>query len=381
MTDQTSPGASSARTPRIRLGLVGFGNWAHDAHIPVLALLPQYEITAVYSQRGEAARKAAEEFGIPHVAGTLDELVNHPDVDMVLVLTTAPQHEVAVRAAIAAGKDVYSEWPLTADPRTSAELLRLAKEAGVRTVIGVQRDLAAAFRYARDLIDDGYVGSIRSVRMHASVPFFGGTRPEAMRWSIPEETFLSVVAVFGGHLLTPLFSVVGRPGEFSAVAVNQFPEVSIQETGEKVPTTAKDQLVLAGTLVGGGVLSVHIEGGKQFGSGVQIDITGTAGDLRISNTSAYGGVNENYQVEGGHEGDTVMAPLPIPAQYDRLPESDLPTGIAELGELYLTHAEDVVNGTSRAPGFDHAVWLQGVFAQIDTSQRTGQRMTVRNDES
>jgi len=370
---------------KYRVGIVGLSpgrGWAATAHIPALrALSDVFELAGVANTSLASSQAAAAAFDIPRPFESPAALAASPDIDLVVVTVKVQHHKEVVTAALQAGKSVYSEWPLTPDPRTSAELLRLAKEAGVRTVIGLQRDLAAAFRYARDLIDDGYVGSIRSVRMHVSVPFFGGTRPEAMRWSIPEETFLSVVAVFGGHFLIPLFSVVGRPREFSAVAVNQFPEVSIQETGEQVPTTAKDQLVLAGTLVGGGVLSVHIEGGKQFGSGVQIDITGTAGDLRISNTSAYGGVNENYQVEGGHEGDTVMAPLPIPAQYDRLPESDLPTGIAELGELYLTHAEDVVNGTSRAPGFDHAVWLQGVFTQIDTSQRTGQRMTVRNDES
>ena len=70
-------------------------------------MLPQYEISAIYSQRQDSARAAAEQFGIPNVVESLDELVNHPDVDLVVVLTTAPQHEEAVRAAIAARKNVY----------------------------------------------------------------------------------------------------------------------------------------------------------------------------------------------------------------------------------------------------------------------------------
>jgi predicted dehydrogenase len=40
-----------------------------------------------------------------HAVGSIDELVRHPDVDIVLVLTTGPQHEEAVRAAIAARED------------------------------------------------------------------------------------------------------------------------------------------------------------------------------------------------------------------------------------------------------------------------------------
>jgi len=69
--------------------------------------MPQYEMAAVYSQRRDAAQSAADTFGIRHVVGSIDELVRHPDVDIVLVLTTGPQHEEAVRAAIAAVKTVY----------------------------------------------------------------------------------------------------------------------------------------------------------------------------------------------------------------------------------------------------------------------------------
>ena len=53
---------------KIRLGLIDVGNWALFAHVRVLRLLPEYEIVAVYSQRKEAAKAAATEYGIPHVS-------------------------------------------------------------------------------------------------------------------------------------------------------------------------------------------------------------------------------------------------------------------------------------------------------------------------
>jgi predicted dehydrogenase len=102
----------------------------------VLKLLPEYKLSVLYSQRREAARAAAAQHGFHHVAASLEELVNHPEVDFVVVLTTAPQHEEAIRAAIAAGKDVYSEWPLTPSTGTSEQMVRLADDAGVRTVTG-----------------------------------------------------------------------------------------------------------------------------------------------------------------------------------------------------------------------------------------------------
>src|SRR5258708_3918611 len=158
---------------KIRLGLIGVGNWALFAHVRVLRLLPEYEIVAIYSQRKEAAMAAATEYGIPHVAESLDALVTDPLVDQVLVLTTSQQHEEGIRAAITAGKDVYCEWPLTPTAAKSAELATLADAAGVKTQIGLQRQFAPAFRYVHDLVAQGYVGKVPAAIPHFRVQTCG----------------------------------------------------------------------------------------------------------------------------------------------------------------------------------------------------------------
>ncbi len=63
---------------KIRLGLIGVGNWALFAHVRVLRLLPEYEIVAIYSQRKEAAKAAATEYGIPHVADATSHHREYP---------------------------------------------------------------------------------------------------------------------------------------------------------------------------------------------------------------------------------------------------------------------------------------------------------------
>ncbi len=69
-----------SHTSKIRVGLVGVGNWALYAHVRMLNLMPQYEMVAVYSQRAEAAQAAGRAHGIAHVAASLAELVNHPEL-------------------------------------------------------------------------------------------------------------------------------------------------------------------------------------------------------------------------------------------------------------------------------------------------------------
>jgi predicted dehydrogenase len=281
-----------------------------------------------------------------------------------------------VRAAIAAGKHVYCEWPLTVSSAVAQELAERARDAGVRHVVGLQRRLAPHNRHVRDLIRDGYVGNLRSVRMHVSMNYFQALRSQALAWTVPAENFSSVVAIYAGHFLDMLFESVGRPTSLAALMVNQFPVVTLQETGAAIATTTPDQLVLAAMLGGTAVLSVHVEGGKRNGSGVQIDITGDAGDLRITNRSAFGGVGDDYVVAGAHGDDLPLAVLPIPPPGDGLPPSDLPSSVLELAHLYAAFARDIATGSQTAPTFDDAAWLHGLFDRLEISSREGVRVDM-----
>lgn len=372
----TTPAATPRSSTPIRIGLVGIGNWALHGHVRVLKLLPQYELTAIYAQRADAARRAAVTLGIAHVVDSLEDLAGHPEVDLVVVLTTAPQHERAVRAAIAAKKNVYCEWPLSTSVSTSEELLRLAEESGVKTVVGLQRRFAPHNRYLSDLLRDGFVGRLRSVRMHVSMNYFQAMRSQALRWTVPEENFSSVVAIYGGHFMDMLLAATGWPVSMVAVAANQFKQVTIVETGEVLPATTPDQLMLVGELEGGAVLSVHIEGGKRNGSGVQIDITGDEGDIRIVNRSAFGDVGDDYRITGAHGDDQPMRDLEVPASYQRLPRSALPSAVLELAELYTTYADDLRLGLEHAATFKDAVRMHRLIADALAFSKSGVRVEV-----
>jgi predicted dehydrogenase len=370
----SSAAASPGKT--IRVGIIGAGNWANHGHLRVLDLLPDYKVTAIYARRKEAAEAAAKRFQIPHVLDTVKDLLALPDVDLVLVLNTAPQHAETVRAVIEAGKHVYCEWPLTTSAQTARKLLDLARGAGVRHIVGLQRRLAPHNRFIADLIANGYVGQIRSIRMHVSTNYFQALRPEALAWTAPPENFSSVVAIYGGHFLDMLFQAIGKPTELSALMVNQFKEVTIAETREVISTTTPDQLLLTARLDGAAVLSVHIEGGKRNGSGVQIDITGDAGDLRVTNTSAFGDVGDDYMVEGASGDNLPLQRLEIPASYNWLPESSLPSAVLELANLYAAFAKDLAIDTHSAPTFEDAVWLHWLFDNFETSNSKGVRLSV-----
>ena len=119
------------KNEKIRVGLIGLGGWAKYGHIPALqALAEDYEIVAVSSRRQAQADAYAAQFHIKHAFHDAQALVSCPEVDLVVVLAPAMEHARLAKLAIAAGKDVYSEWPLTTSTADSAELLALAEARG-----------------------------------------------------------------------------------------------------------------------------------------------------------------------------------------------------------------------------------------------------------
>jgi predicted dehydrogenase len=230
-------------------------------------------------------------------------------------------------------------------------------------------------RFVRDLIADHYMGRLRSVRMHVSMNCLQAIVPASLSWTIPKENFSSVVAIYAGHFLDMLFHAVRKPLSISAMLANQFKTVTVADTGEAFATTAPNQLVLMGDLGDDAVLTVHIEGGKRNGSGVQIDITGTEGDLRITNVSAFGDVGDDYVIEGAHGDNLPLARLDVPASYDWLPESGLPSAVLELANLYAAFARGS-DGPDAAPDFSDALWMHRLMDGFETSSTSGVRMPV-----
>lgn len=108
----------------------------------------------------DLAKKGAKNFGFEDYAVGFEEVVNHPDVDIIDI--TAPNHahkEIAVAAA-KAGKHIYCEKPLAVTLEDAKAMLDAAEAAGVKTLVGFNYLKTPATLYAKQLIDEGKLGDI-----------------------------------------------------------------------------------------------------------------------------------------------------------------------------------------------------------------------------
>lgn len=115
------------------------------------------EVVACADAIREAAETRAREYGIPTVY-TVEELLNDPEIEIVVNLTVPTAHYEVSMAALAAGKHVYTEKPLAVTREEGKTLVETAKSRGL--LIGGAPDtfLGAGLQTCRKLIDEGWVG-------------------------------------------------------------------------------------------------------------------------------------------------------------------------------------------------------------------------------
>jgi len=126
---------------QIRVGIIGanaHSGWSMRAHLPALLALPEYQLTAVCTAHQETAEESAKHYGARLAFHNYQEMVVHPDIDLVSVSVRVPLHHRMVMAALDAGKHVYCEWPLGANLAEAEEMASLAQAKGVCHMVGLQ---------------------------------------------------------------------------------------------------------------------------------------------------------------------------------------------------------------------------------------------------
>lgn len=108
----------SIRTAPIRrtnspgVGLIGAGSFARSVLLPSMKDAGFERFVAVTSASGLSARKISQSFPFEEVASSTEDILDHPDVDLVVIATPHSSHAEFTLKALAANKHVFCEKPL-----------------------------------------------------------------------------------------------------------------------------------------------------------------------------------------------------------------------------------------------------------------------------
>lgn len=145
---------------KLGVGVLGAHNWAEKAHLPGYAASDRVNLVAICDVVPERAEALAAQFKIPHVFSDPDDLIHHPDVEMVDVCTPTDTHLDLSLRAIAAGRHVLSEKPLARTAEEAFRAYRAAEAKGVRTKLGFTFRYSPAIRMLHEWIAEGRLGEI-----------------------------------------------------------------------------------------------------------------------------------------------------------------------------------------------------------------------------
>ena len=333
----------------IRVGIIGLsskaGTWAVRAHLPHLVQSPNFEIVAVCNSSLESSRAAIQAHGLNSATtqaySNPEELAKDPNVDLYVVSTRVDTHHAALLPALKAGKkNIYVEWPLASNPAQAAELVELAHQNQVRTMVGLQGRASPSVLKVKEIVDSGRLGRINSVNiLSASNIIQNNAVAERFSFVMDRKVGSNPLTVYGGHILDAVFFAVGElqsgPGKVHCIAGNLRPKMKIRKedgsiSQELYEKTTQDQMMLQGRLARdpAAMLTLHLRAGENpvDGPGTVWTIYGEKGELRVEwegpgphSRPAMSIKMSNFEQNviedvSWDEGGSRWASLPVPAQ-------------------------------------------------------------------
>jgi virulence factor len=127
----------------LRIGVIGLGDIATKAYLPVLARRTDLELSLM-SRDPERVARVARAFGIARSTTRLDELIAG-GLDAAFVHAATDAHAQLVEALLGAGIPVLVDKPLAADLPTAQRLVELAERAGCSLAVGFNRRFAPPY--------------------------------------------------------------------------------------------------------------------------------------------------------------------------------------------------------------------------------------------
>jgi len=284
----------------IRVGIIGAGANSRRHHIPGLQAIDGVEVTVVANRTRESGRRVADEFGIPRVADSWDQVVRDSEIDAVVIGTWPYVHGAMTVAALENGKHVLCEARMASDSRTAREMHRasLAHPGQILQIVPAPETLRIDPTIIR-LIDEGYLGRIIAIDWRQNPGQFPDeSRPISWRRNreYSGNNYLNV-----GIVYEQLMRWVGPATRVIALGKTFIP-FGTGEGNARV-SDMPDHLDILADMACGAQFRLQTSSVTGVGGESGVTLFGTDGTLKVSGGKLF----------GARRGDEVLSEIEVPA--------------------------------------------------------------------
>lgn len=347
---------------KVRVGIIGCGAISGIYCKNLKSLFASTELVACADLIPERAKARAEEFGIAK-AYTPDELLQDPDVDIVLNLTIPKAHGDICLAALSAGKSTYVEKPLSLTRAEADKLKKAAQNHGLRLGGAPDTFLGAGLQTCRKLIDDGWIGTPVAATAFMLCHGHESWHPDpAFYYQVGGGPMFDM----GPYYLTALVSLLGPVRRVTGATRITFPERTItsapkygQRVTVEVPTHVAGILEFANGPIATIVTSFDVWSGQV----PRIEIYGTQGSLSCPDPNTFGG-----PVFIKRAGAKEWSEVPLTHEYA---ENSRGLGVADMAQALLSGRPHRANG-------DLAYHVLDIMESIHDAAQAGRHVELQS---
>jgi predicted dehydrogenase len=291
---------------KLRIGVVGAGDNTRKFHIPRLQAIEGVEVVSVANRSHASGERVAQQFNIPTVYDTWQELVAAPDTDAIVIGTWPYLHCPVTLAALAANKHVLTEARMATSAAEARAMLAAARLHPDRTCMVVPSPFSFAVDAAiQERVTEGYLGEIVSVELHGNGTGFAEQPGAPLHWRQNRD-------LSGNNIMTmgiwyeAVMRWVGEATKVMARAKVVVRNRLDQDAGETRFVTVPDHVEVIADMACGAVAHFSFSAATGLARPPEAWLFGTEGTL----TWQMGG----QTLAGGRRGSTELTPIAVPVE-------------------------------------------------------------------
>lgn len=201
--------------------LLSYGMSGEVFHAPLLDVHPGFRMKSILQRTSD---KAKHYYPYVNIVRTLDDVLNDPEVELVIVNTPNTTHFEYATKSLEAGKHVVVEKPFTNTVQEARQLIELARKSKRMLSVFQSRRWDGAFMTLQKILTAGLLGKVVEYEAH-----YDRFRNYIVAGSWKEEPAAGsgILYNLGSHLLDQVLVLFGKPAGVSA-------RMGVQRPGGKV---------------------------------------------------------------------------------------------------------------------------------------------------
>jgi myo-inositol 2-dehydrogenase/D-chiro-inositol 1-dehydrogenase len=154
----------------LKIGLIGAGRIGRMHAANLTTHIPSVELVMVADVLEENAKQCAKRYTIPFSTQDYHAILDHPDIEAVVICSSTDTHAQIIKEAAQAGKHIFCEKPIALDLPSIDWALGAVARAGVKLQLGFNRRFDASYRRVRQAVEQGETGRLQQLHIISRDP-------------------------------------------------------------------------------------------------------------------------------------------------------------------------------------------------------------------